>query len=186
MNQGKKQELKNLHHTMILEAASRLFAQKGYSAVSFDEIALEAKLVRRTLYNHFTDKLSLFQSLCEPLLMTAIENLRKVRSESPLKPDAVWNYLLDLYDEFGSTLSLMRQIRWTELSKMAVLHERFTADFCELFRELSEHRSLRLDPEHSALLVFKTFGSVCEALPADASRNLLFKAIMQGMLFTVC
>lgn len=184
MIQGKKQKLKNFHHTMILAAASRLFVQKGYSAVSFDEIALEAKLARRTLYNHFADKPSLFQSLCEPILARAIESLKNVRSVSLFTPNLLWKFLLSLHDEFGSTLSLIQQIRWSELSDLAKMHDRFTADFRGLFRQLSENQKLRLEPDRCALLVYKTFGAVCEALPADDNRDTRFGEIMEGMIFS--
>jgi AcrR family transcriptional regulator len=40
----------------ILEAAYRLFRRKGYGRVSMDEIALAARLTKRTLYHHFRSK----------------------------------------------------------------------------------------------------------------------------------
>jgi AcrR family transcriptional regulator len=40
----------------IVEGAYKLFRRHGYSRVTMDDIAAEAKLTKRTLYNHFESK----------------------------------------------------------------------------------------------------------------------------------
>src|ERR1700732_302166 len=40
----------------IIDAAERLFLQRGFGSVSMDELAEEAGLARRTLYNQFSRK----------------------------------------------------------------------------------------------------------------------------------
>jgi AcrR family transcriptional regulator len=40
----------------ILEAAYKLFRRQGYSRVTMDDIAAEARLTKRTLYHHFNSK----------------------------------------------------------------------------------------------------------------------------------
>jgi TetR/AcrR family transcriptional regulator, regulator of autoinduction and epiphytic fitness len=40
----------------IVEAAIRLFLQRGFGAVSMDELAEAAGVARRTLYNQFASK----------------------------------------------------------------------------------------------------------------------------------
>ena len=56
----------------ILEAAKRLFMQKGYEGSSMDAIAAEAGVSKLTVYSHFTDKETLFacavESKCEEQL----------------------------------------------------------------------------------------------------------------------
>jgi TetR/AcrR family transcriptional regulator, regulator of autoinduction and epiphytic fitness len=47
----------------IVEAASRLFLQRGFGAVSMDELAEAAGLARRTLYNQFTSKEEIFREM---------------------------------------------------------------------------------------------------------------------------
>lgn len=44
----------------IVDAASRLFVEAGYGAVSMDSIASEASVSKRTVYSHFEDKSALF------------------------------------------------------------------------------------------------------------------------------
>ena len=47
----------------IVEAASRLFLQRGFGSVSMDDLAEAAGLARRTLYNQFTSKEEIFREM---------------------------------------------------------------------------------------------------------------------------
>ena len=56
----------------ILDAAKKLFPQRGFDGVSMEAIAAEAGVSKLTVYNHFTDKETLFSAAvkqrCEELL----------------------------------------------------------------------------------------------------------------------
>src|SRR5271166_5144177 len=47
----------------IVEAAVRLFLQRGFGSVSMDELAEAAGVARRTLYNQFTSKEEIFREM---------------------------------------------------------------------------------------------------------------------------
>src|SRR5271155_53601 len=47
----------------IVEAAVRLFLERGFGAVSMDELAEAAGVARRTLYNQFTSKEEIFREM---------------------------------------------------------------------------------------------------------------------------
>lgn len=47
----------------IVEAAERLFLRRGFGAVSMDELAQEAGVARRTLYNQFGSKEEIFREM---------------------------------------------------------------------------------------------------------------------------
>ena len=49
----------------IVEAASALFLDKGYDAVSMDAIAEAAKVSKRTVYSHFSNKQTLFGAVMQ-------------------------------------------------------------------------------------------------------------------------
>jgi len=49
----------------IVEAATALFLERGYDAVSMDDIARAAGLTRQTVYNRFGDKESVFAATIE-------------------------------------------------------------------------------------------------------------------------
>jgi AcrR family transcriptional regulator len=58
----------------ILEAALRLFAQRGYNATSFQDIANEVGLTKAAVSYHFPSKIQLLQCACDPVheTMTAV------------------------------------------------------------------------------------------------------------------
>jgi TetR/AcrR family transcriptional regulator of autoinduction and epiphytic fitness len=47
----------------IVEAAERLFLERGFGSVSMDELAAAAGLARRTLYNQFASKEEIFREM---------------------------------------------------------------------------------------------------------------------------
>src|SRR5579872_5630953 len=47
----------------IVEAAERLFLQRGFGAVSMDDLAEAAGVARRTLYNQFASKEEIFREM---------------------------------------------------------------------------------------------------------------------------
>ena len=47
----------------IMRAARAVFGREGYTRAGVDTIALEAGVSNRTIYNHFTDKEQLFQTV---------------------------------------------------------------------------------------------------------------------------
>src|SRR5499425_2716386 len=47
----------------IVEAAARLFLERGFGSVSMDELAAAAGLARRTLYNQFASKEEIFREM---------------------------------------------------------------------------------------------------------------------------
>ena len=51
----------------IIDAAIRLFLEKGYGDTSTDEIARAAEVSKRTVYNHFEDKETLFGVMVQEL-----------------------------------------------------------------------------------------------------------------------
>ncbi len=48
---------------VIVEAAERLFLQRGFGPVSMDELAEAAGVARRTLYNQFASKEEIFREM---------------------------------------------------------------------------------------------------------------------------
>jgi len=47
----------------ILRGALNVFAHDGYTRASIDAVAAEAGVSTRTIYNHFSDKAELFQTV---------------------------------------------------------------------------------------------------------------------------
>ena len=56
---------------LIMEAAARVFLQRGYPGTSVDDIAAEAGVSKRTVYNVFDDKEQLFRAILDQAITTA-------------------------------------------------------------------------------------------------------------------
>ncbi len=65
----------------ILSTAGKLFIEKGFQAVSMDQMAAAVPVSKPTLYAHFSDKRALFQAVvalrCEKVLATLKEGIEK-------------------------------------------------------------------------------------------------------------
>jgi AcrR family transcriptional regulator len=75
--QSKREWNKAQHKASILDAAERLFMQKGFENTSIDDVAKAAKLTKRTLYQYFLSKEDLFYAVAlkgARLLTFAYEN----------------------------------------------------------------------------------------------------------------
>jgi AcrR family transcriptional regulator len=61
----------------ILDAAYELFYRKGFSRVGIDEVAVFAKVTKRTLYYHFTSKDDLLAAVLDFHSSLALARIRK-------------------------------------------------------------------------------------------------------------
>lgn len=71
-------------YNLILEAARKVFMEKGYNVASMDEIAAAAPVSKATLYSYFKDKKELFSEMmkrrCEDL-SDAVDKVIETESE---------------------------------------------------------------------------------------------------------
>src|SRR5438034_2844984 len=67
--------------TALLKAARRLFGQRGYAAVSLDEVCGRARVTKGALYHHFQNKQDLFLAVYEQLEEDFVEAGTKAVAE---------------------------------------------------------------------------------------------------------
>ena len=91
----------------ILEAAFRLFSQKGFEQTSIEELAREAGIGKGTVYSYFQTKKDIVRAFCEDELEFARKELtNNTNLDTPLKDhlmiffEAEFNYL-SRNKEFG-------------------------------------------------------------------------------------
>jgi len=60
----------------ILETAYQLFYARGFSRISMDAVAARAGVTKRTLYNHFDSKDTLFGEMLKRQSTLAVERIR--------------------------------------------------------------------------------------------------------------
>ncbi|MEK8050833.1 helix-turn-helix domain-containing protein [Ideonella sp. DXS22W] len=65
------------HRHRLLEAMARSVAAKGYAAVTIADLAAEARVSKRSFYEHFSDKAECFAALYEAASLNSLRVLRE-------------------------------------------------------------------------------------------------------------
>lgn len=98
--------------TTILNAAERLFVEKGYHAISMREIADAVGMTKAALYYHFRDKEQLFMAILEGVLSelsALIEACRRTESSHRGQIEAIVRQIMLLPSERRASLRLASQ-----------------------------------------------------------------------------
>ncbi len=97
--ESKKEELVQKRSVQILEAAARVFAQRGYHAATTKAIAAEAGVSEGTIYNYFQSKedllLSIPRLMSETTLLPALGQMQSTRTTSWEEEEKLWTIVLD-------------------------------------------------------------------------------------------
>jgi AcrR family transcriptional regulator len=67
----------------LIASARTLFAERGYAAVSIEEIVRSARVTRGALYHHFEDKADLFRAVFESVQQDLAQRLLDAASSQP-------------------------------------------------------------------------------------------------------
>jgi TetR/AcrR family transcriptional regulator, mexJK operon transcriptional repressor len=73
---------------LIMSAAARVFLERGYPGTSVDDIAVEAGVSKRTVYNVFDDKEQLFRAIIGDAIATAERFSAELVATTAEAPDA--------------------------------------------------------------------------------------------------
>jgi AcrR family transcriptional regulator len=98
-------EYKEVARTRIIQAATKIFSEKGYQDTSMDDIAKEIGVTKATLYSYFDSKKDIFNIIA----ISANQKLRDALRTSLDKHDYVGtlggivNWKIDLLKEFIHT-----------------------------------------------------------------------------------
>jgi AcrR family transcriptional regulator len=93
----------------LLEAAARVFAERGYHGASLDEVASAAGFTKGAVYSNFQSKEDLFLALLESRYDRDMAALRSVLEASQGEPEAhLSDFVTHLRNQFGGS-------EWTAL-----------------------------------------------------------------------
>ena len=76
---GKREQNKQANRAAILDAARRLFVERGYDAVTIRDVIRQTELASGTFYNYFRTKEDLLRALVEQHVQALTAELRRVR-----------------------------------------------------------------------------------------------------------
>ncbi len=126
----------------ILEAAARLFHEKGYAATSMRDLAGEVHLKASSLYNHIQSKEDLLQRICFSHARRFLEAMDEVEGRGDLAPAEKVAELVRLHIEMAlsdaSSVTAFND-EWKHLGEPM----------------LSEFRSMRRDYENRFLAILR-------------------------------
>jgi AcrR family transcriptional regulator len=86
----------------IIDAAYKIFLDKGYAATNLDDIAKNIKMTRGVIYWHFKSKLDLFVCLLNEAIDESFTNAQKIYQSSDPLSEKLKRILVS--DESGSRL----------------------------------------------------------------------------------
>lgn len=113
---SRKEREKYFRKTEILNAALKVFAEKGFENAKLEEIAAEAEFGKGTLYNYFENKEELYKELVITLLKNNYNFVKEVADSSNLLQEYLEKFIdkvYSLYDENKYSFSLMLRLRGT-------------------------------------------------------------------------
>jgi AcrR family transcriptional regulator len=151
----------------ILEIATKMFADEGYSAVSIRDIATACKLSIPSIYHFFGDKEALFASCCAAIFAKAAQRLHAslVSARGPKATVKQFTIALSeiLLDDADFRRLLQREILRDERRQFEDLTTHFfVEEFSLLVKEIAELENLDLQAarEHAFSIYALTFGLI--------------------------
>lgn len=178
----------------ILEAAERVFAEKGYFIAGTDEIAQAAGVAKGTLYYNFKSKGEIF----ETLVTEGLEDLHRQVEESLNTDFTVQEHvrrLIRIHIRYASNFPELTRIFLNELSaglekqvrlRVAALRERYIGGIVPLIEEGQKLGIIREgDPRFIAMVVtsvLNSLGSTGPTLSGEEEVALLEKILLHGLL----
>lgn len=84
----------------LLEAAARLFAERGFHAVGIDDIGAAAGISGPGVYRHFPSKAALLEALCDRAMSRMLAGARGIPAAHE-DPQAALEALVDLHVAFA-------------------------------------------------------------------------------------
>ncbi|HEY8077275.1 MAG TPA: TetR/AcrR family transcriptional regulator [Labilithrix sp.] len=191
----RKEEYAEATRAALVDVARALFAERGYAAVSIDEIVQGARVTKGALYHHFDDKQALFREVLETIERHVSARMREraATAHGPWEElRAACHAYLDACLERDvqrivvlDAPSVLGWHTWCEIDRrhgLGVLRERFEAAL--------EHGLIDRQPlEPVALLVLGTLSTggrvIAEAKDASAARKQVgatIERLLSGLL----
>jgi AcrR family transcriptional regulator len=186
---GKTLRQEHTEHTRIalVDAATRLFAERGYAGTSIDDVAGGARVTRGALYHHFTSKLDIFNAVCAEVDARVVNRVRKVAAEPGTAEERMLR-VLDSYFE-ASRDATYQAIVLGESAKAQGRDDtqRYTPAMVsvvgDFVRELAETGQITADdPDMLTRLLCATLYEVASASATEATQEFA-KKIICNMLF---
>jgi AcrR family transcriptional regulator len=142
----------------LLDAAARLYAERGVDGATLDDVAEEAGFTKGAVYDHFGSKENLLTALLDEHLAAQIGeqiSLFEAGRETPERPRIGADRWIAHVEEEPNTFRLFVEA-WVKGQRDEAMRERIVAGldaWREMFRGFGEQRTAELGEERSAELL---------------------------------
>jgi AcrR family transcriptional regulator len=121
----------------IIEAAARVFAQKGYAGSSVADIAVKAEIGKGTIYAYFDSKEDLFFAVFEWFILqtgtTAKVSVSHLGGSATQRLEVLSDSIMGMWDEIQDVFTLT--IEFWAASSSSQIRDRFKEAFRRLYNE---------------------------------------------------
>ena len=100
MSKKRKERLIELHTTCVLEVAEELFENKGFDAVSMDEVAFNTGISKSTVYVYFKSKQIIWDSIVCKYMELLLEDAKKAAEGQGSFEERYYRLCFDIADKF--------------------------------------------------------------------------------------
>lgn len=83
---SRREQYADATRTALLESATRLFGERGFTGTALEDVASDARVTRGAVYHHFGNKRALFEAVFDELEARVITDVQQVADGSDAEP----------------------------------------------------------------------------------------------------
>lgn len=159
MKEAKQKHLSNTRRNQILDAATKVFAEKGFHPTTIKDVAREAGLADGTIYIYFENKPALLLGILDRLTTAALQDVDVTSLASMDLHEFIRTYIQHPLTVFESSNFELFKVVVSEILVNQEMRERYYQHILaptinlgeQFFRQWAEQHDL--DPLHTKLLM---------------------------------
>lgn len=159
---SKRSRLKSDRRCLLLAAAERQFAERGFLAVRLEDIGAAAEVSGPAIYRHFPNKEALLVELLVGISTRLLAGGRAVLDAAGGDADAALDQLVDFHLDFALGESDLIRIQDRDLIHLppAALRQvrRSQRQYVEIWVKVVRHRTPELPEDDARLMAHAAFG----------------------------
>ncbi|WP_216829858.1 TetR/AcrR family transcriptional regulator [Alkalihalobacterium elongatum] len=163
MNRKAVNSKSNKRFNEIIDAAAKVFREKGYKEATLEDIANEVGMLKGSLYYYINKKEDLLYAVVERPLVEMTDSLKQIVNSSytpTIKLEKALQNHIHAFDQYQSELFVWISIEWFKSEfggEIATLGDEYDRLFRKIIIEGVEKKEFRSDLD-TKLMTFAIFG----------------------------
>ncbi|OJJ20242.1 hypothetical protein BKI52_17385 [marine bacterium AO1-C] len=182
----KREQNKQQNDTAIVQAAIRLFADKGLEATTIGDIVTASGLARGTFYNYYKSKDEIWEKLVEMLAQRVNEAINSLRRQATNAHDFVYEAFMGYAKVLAEPLVLSLIVK----NQAAFRKSLFSShSMVSIYKDLEEDLKNSaffdyLTPQQYQMISFSMVGAGLEIMVQSFNQDTTFSLQEAGKFFT--